>query len=229
MESPDYVRHNASEFDELLRCDNPDAPSVRTYLLAAFREKRPWDCMFRDLLGVSSDPAKPEQFVLKRLKDADMLARDVSSVFFGLNISCAQCHRHPHIKSVTQDYFFGMKAFFARSYEFHGTLLERHYAEPVQYKTKDGQVHQIAPMFLNRAAVELPPAAVADLAKAIQDETKQIQELSKNYAKTKQLPASGGIQPAHGSPNWHSRRTIAIGSPDRSSIDSGTAFMATVW
>jgi len=190
MRSPEYVRHNASEFDQLLRCDNPDAPSVRAYLLVAFRENRPWNRMFAELLGVSADPAKPEQFVVKRLKDPDMLARDVSSVFFGLNISCAQCHRHPHIKTLTQDYFYGMKAFFARSYDFQGTLLERQHAQPVQYKAKDGELHQVAPMFLDGTKVDLPPAAVADLAAAIQDETKQIQEFNKNYAKTKQLPPS---------------------------------------
>jgi hypothetical protein len=190
MASLEYVRHNATEFDELLRCDNPDAPSVRAYLLVAFRENRPWDRMFRELLGVASDPAKPEQFVLKRLKDPDMLARDVSAVFFGLNISCAQCHKHPYIKTLTQDYYFGMKAFFARSYEFQGTLLERQHAAPLQFKAKDGQMHHAAPMFLDGTKVEMPPAAVADLAKAVQDESKQIQEFTKNYAKTKQSPPS---------------------------------------
>lgn len=189
LSSPDLVRHNATEFDELLRCDNPDAPSVRAYLLVAFRENRPWDRMFRELLGVTPDPARPEQFVLKRLKDTDMLARDVSSVFFGLNVSCAQCHKHPYIKSLTQDYYYGMKAFFARSYDFQGTLLERQHAQPVQFKSKDGKLNQTGPMFLDGTKVELPPSAVADLAKAIQDETKQIDDLRKNYAKTKQLPS----------------------------------------
>jgi hypothetical protein len=190
LRSPEYIRHNASEFDQLLRCDNPDAPSVRPYLLVAFRENRPWDRMFAELLGVSPDPARPEQFVVKRLKDTDMLARDVSSIFFGLNISCAQCHRHPHIKALTQDYFYGMKAFFARSYDFQGMLLERQHAQPVQYKAKDGAVRQVAPMFLDGTKVDVPPDTAADLAKSIQDETKQIQDLAKNYAKTKELPAT---------------------------------------
>ncbi|OAI41528.1 hypothetical protein AYO40_00405 [Planctomycetaceae bacterium SCGC AG-212-D15] len=187
--SPEYVRHNATEFDQLLSCGNPDAPSVRAYLLSAFREKRPWDRMFRELLGVAPAPDKPEQFILKRLKDTDMLARDVSSVFFGLNITCAQCHKHPHIRSITQDYFFGMKAFFARSYDFQDNLVERQYAEPVQYKAKNGEMRLIGPMFLDGTKVELPAAGVVNLAKAVQDESKQIQELGKTYAKTKQMPA----------------------------------------
>lgn len=193
LSSPDYVHHNATEFDELLRCDNPDAPSLRAYLLVAFRENRPWDRMFRELLGVTPDSTKPEQFVLKRLKDTDMLARDVSSVFFGLNVSCAQCHKHPYIKSLTQDYFYGMKAFFARSYDFQGTLLERQHAQPVQFKAKDGKLNQTGPMFLDGTKVELPPSAVADLSRAIQDESKQIEELRKNYARTKQLPPTADV------------------------------------
>ena len=97
--APEFIRHNANEFDAFLRNDNGDGGSVRTYLLAAFKENRSWDRMFRDLLGAAETPhpAKPEQYVLRRLKDRDALTRDVSSVFFGLNISCAQCHNHPYI------------------------------------------------------------------------------------------------------------------------------------
>src|ERR1022692_3523333 len=114
LAAPEFARHNAIEFNVMLRNDNPDAATLRPYLLEAFQKNRPWDAMFRDVVGASAtaNPTKPESFVLKRLKDPDALARDVSSVFFGLNITCAQCHRHPEIKTLTQDYFFGMKAFF---------------------------------------------------------------------------------------------------------------------
>jgi hypothetical protein len=189
MASPEYVRHNATEFNQLLRAGNPDAASVRPYLLSAFHDKRPWDRMFRELLGVAPAPDRPEQFVLKRLKDTDMLARDVSSVFFGLNISCAQCHKHPHIKKLTQDYFYGMKAFFARSYDFQDTLLERQYAQPLQFKAKNGELRLAAPMFLDGSKVDVPLAAVSNLAKAVQEETKQIQELGKAFKKSGQMPA----------------------------------------
>lgn len=59
LASPEFVRHNATEFDELLRNDNPDAPSVRNYLLVAIKENRPWDRMFRELLGVQPVPPNP--------------------------------------------------------------------------------------------------------------------------------------------------------------------------
>lgn len=188
MASPWYVRHATTEFNTLLRGPELAGPDLRPYLLVALKENRPWNQMFRELLGETEGPNKPEAFVLQRLKDPDVLTRDVSSLFFGINISCAQCHRHPYVKSLTQDYFFGMKAFFSRSYDFQGKLLEKQYIAPAQYKNKAGQTRDVKVMFLNGTTVEEPAVDVSDLTKAIQEETKRIAELQKTFAKTKELP-----------------------------------------
>ena len=50
-----------------------------------------------------------EEFLKTRIKDQDRLANDVSVRFFGVNISCAQCHDHPLVPSWKQDHYFGMK------------------------------------------------------------------------------------------------------------------------
>ncbi|MBM3983804.1 MAG: DUF1549 domain-containing protein, partial [Planctomycetes bacterium] len=188
--SPEFIRHNANEFDAFLRNDNGDGGSVRTYLLAAFKENRSWDRMFRDLLGAGEmpHPAKPEQYVLRRLRDRDALTRDVSSVFFGLNISCAQCHNHPYLESLTQDYFFGMREFFAASYDFQGNLLDRRFVKPAEFKPKTGAARPAKLLFLNGKTVEREGEPAADLAKAIQEESKAIEQLGKAYAKDKVLP-----------------------------------------
>lgn len=200
--TPEFVRHNATEFDVFLRNENPDGGSVRSYLLAAFQENRPWDLMFRDLVGAGEQahPAKPEQYVLKRLKDRDVLARDVSSVFFGLNISCAQCHRHPYINTLTQDYFYGMREFFAASYDFQGNLLDRRYVKPGEFKAKSGKMQPVSLLFLNGKVIERPKAeiAVVDLTKAIQEESKAIEKLAKE--KSKNLPSQ---------PTFRSRAKLA--------------------
>jgi hypothetical protein len=190
VSSPGFARHNANEFDVLLHNSNTDAPSVRPYLLEAFQENRPWDVMFRDLIGATESPSKskPETFVLKRLKDADALTRDVSSVFFGLNITCAQCHRHPEIKDLTQDYFFGMKAFFASSYDFQGNLLERQYVKLGDFKDKKGETRKVSMLFLSGTKVEMDILSEKELQAAIQAEAKLIQEKTKEYAKSKELP-----------------------------------------
>jgi len=197
LSAPEFARHNANEFDVMLRNGNPDAGSLRPYLLQAFKENRPWDALFRDLVGASAtaNPAKPEGFVLKRLNDPDALTRDVSSVFFGLNITCAQCHRHPEIKSLTQDYFFGMKAFFSYSYDFQGRLLERQFVKLADFKTKSGETRKPALMFLSGTKVKIDSLADGELTKAIQDETKVIQEAAKTYAKLKQLPPTPKFRP----------------------------------
>ena len=195
--SPEFIRHNATEFDVFLRNENSDANiGVREYLLAAFKENRPWNQMFRDLIGSSDTPhpAKPEQYILKRLKDRDALTRDISSVFFGLNISCAQCHKHPYIKSLTQDYFFGMREFFAASYDFQGNLLDRRFVKPADFKPKAGADRPVKMMFLNGQTVEREAEPAEDLAKAIQEESKAIEQLGKAYAKDKTLPPQPKFQ-----------------------------------
>jgi len=196
LSSPGFARHNANEFDVLLRNSNTDAPSVRPYLLESFQENRPWDVMFRDLIGATETPSntKPEVFVLKRLKDADALTRDVSSVFIGVNITCAQCHRHPEIKDLTQDYFFGMKAFFASSYDFQGNLLERQYVKLTDFKDKKGETRKVSMMFLSGTKVEMETLPEKELLAAIQAEAKLIQEKAKAYAKSKELPTSPKFQ-----------------------------------
>ncbi len=188
--SPGFARHNANEFDVLLRNSNTDAPSIRPYLLEAFQENRPWDVMFRDLIGATETPSKtkPEAFVLKRLKDADALTRDVSSIFFGLNITCAQCHRHPEIKDLTQDYFFGMKAFFASSYDFQGNLLERQYFKLGDFKDKKGDMRKVSMLFLSGKKVEIETLPDKELLAAIQEEAKLITAKAKDYPKSKELP-----------------------------------------
>lgn len=187
MASPDFVRHSATEFDALLRSGNDQAPSLRGYLLVALKENRPWDRMFRELMGLAPDPGRPDHFVLKRLGDLDVLTRDVSSVFFGLNVMCAQCHKHPYVSSITQDYYHGMKAFFSRTLDFQGQLWEKRHAL-VQYKARSGQLRTPPLMFLSGTVLDEPKPDVPDLPRAIDEENKRIEELRKNFGKAKQYP-----------------------------------------
>ena len=56
-------------------------------------------------------------FLKVRVSDIDKLTSEVSSLFFGVNVSCAQCHDHPLVHDWKQDHFYGMKSFFSRTYE----------------------------------------------------------------------------------------------------------------
>ena len=83
---------------------------------------------FRELmLPDDSDPRQKgaAEYLRARVTDHDRLTNDVSVAFFGVNVSCAQCHDHPHVADWKQDRFYGMKSFFARSFEAGGTVGER--------------------------------------------------------------------------------------------------------
>jgi Protein of unknown function (DUF1549)/Protein of unknown function (DUF1553) len=187
MASPEYVRHAATEFDTLLRANNDQAQSLRPYLLVALKENRPWDRMFRELMGVEPDPNRPDQFVLSRLGDLDRLTRDVSGTFFGVNIMCAQCHKHPYVSSITQDYYYGMKAFFSRSINFQGQLWEKRYAE-VEYKAQNGQIRPLKLMFLSGKVLDEPKGSITDVRGAIQEENQRLNQFRNDFAKNKQYP-----------------------------------------
>ncbi len=189
LTTPWYKRHAATELNAMVRGPDATGPDQRGYFLAAMNENRSWDRIFRELLGEGSDPQGPEQFVTKRLNDPDLLTRDVSSIFFGINLSCCQCHTHPYVKTLTQDYFLGVKNFFSRCYEFQGTLREKQFGpSELEFKTKSGEAKKVGLKFLSGAVVEAPRPNVRDLSKAIQDENKRIEGFKKNFEKAKEFP-----------------------------------------
>src|SRR5262249_28919090 len=110
------------------------------------------------MLPDDKDPKKKgtSVFLRQRVRDLDKLTNDVSVLFFGVNISCAQCHDHPLVTDWHQDHFFGLKSFFAGTFEAGGTLAERD-AAPVPFKTPKGVSRQAKFMFLTGKVVEPPP------------------------------------------------------------------------
>src|SRR5262245_3459988 len=164
LTAPAFVRHQAVEFDAVLMPPSPDGgkpgrtSSLREYLQTAFADNRPWDRVFRELL--LPDAADPKQkgaaeFLRSRVKDLDRLTTDVSSLFFGVNISCAQCHDHPLVADWKQDHFYGMKSFFARSFEAGQFVGERDFGA-VKFVPNKGKEKQAQVMFLSGKVLEVP-------------------------------------------------------------------------
>jgi hypothetical protein len=156
LAAPGFVRHQAAEFDALLMGGLKG--SLRDYLQTAFAENRPWDRIFRDLL--LPDDADPQrkgagEFLRQRVKDLDRLTTDVSSLFFGVNVSCAQCHDHPLVADWKQDHYYGMKSFFARTFDNGGFLAERGVGV-VQFQTSKGAGRTARLMFLTGTAIDTP-------------------------------------------------------------------------
>jgi hypothetical protein len=84
---------------------------------SALGENRPWDQIFRELLlprrGRPEEEGCRASSCVRASSDLDRVTNDVSVVFFGVNVSCAQCHDHPLVSDWKQDHFYGMKTFFA--------------------------------------------------------------------------------------------------------------------
>ena len=183
MSSPFYARHAATELNTMLKGPDATGPDLRDkYLLVARRENRPWDRVFRELMGVTPAAHEPERFISKRISNLDVLTRDVSAIFFGINVTCCQCHTHPYIDTLTQDYFHGMKGFFTRSYEFHGKLFEKTFGPKISYDDQE-----VGLMFLTGAQIDTPELETDDLGKSIQEENKRIEEMRKTFSEAEKV------------------------------------------
>ena len=186
MGAPAFVRHQANQFEAMMAGPNSRGGSgLREYLLMAVGENRPWDHVFRELVvGADTDPKRKgaSAFLRSRVSDLDRLTNDVSILFFGVNVSCAQCHDHPLVNDWKQDHFYGMKAFFVRTFDNGGFLAERSYG-PVRFKPTTGPERQARMMFLSGTAVDAP--GMKDPSK---DEEKKEKELFDRAKKEKKAP-----------------------------------------
>lgn len=183
LSSPEFVAHQVNELDALLMFGS--SGNLRDYLGQAVAEHRSWDRIFRELLTAagSQEAAKgAEQFLLARAKDSDRLTNDVSTIFFGVNISCTQCHDHPLVSGWKQDHFYGMKSFFNRTFDNGGFLAERDYGI-VTYKTPRGEDRTGKLMFLSGTVLEEPAAQEPS-----NEEKKQESKQLKEWAEKKVAP-----------------------------------------
>jgi hypothetical protein len=176
MDSPAFVRQQATEFDAWLM-DGTKA-SIRDYLVKAFREQRSWEQMFRDM--VVGEPDDPKQqgairYVASRARDPDRMTSDASVMFFGVNVSCAKCHDHPLVPDWTQDHYYGMLSFFSRTFDAGGLLGERDYGR-VNYKTVKGESRDAKLLFLTGLMVDEPATPEPD-ENAKKAERKLLEEL----------------------------------------------------
>lgn len=184
MASPAFAREQAAAFNALLM--NGTNASLRSYLTEAFRENRSWDRIFRELLvGQENDTEQKGAiaFVKARVKDHDKLTAEASSLLFGVNVSCAQCHDHPLVTDWKQDHYYGMKSFFVRSFENGEFLGEKSYGL-VEFKTTAGESKKAQLMFLTGKVYNEPENKEPD------DKAKKAEkELLEQLKKDKKAPA----------------------------------------
>jgi hypothetical protein len=125
LASPGYARHMQNVFDVLLMDRRPGkhvkTPEWQEYLRSSLAANKPYDQLVREIL--SADGADPKtrpaaRFYLDRDGETHQLTRDISRLFLGMNLQCAQCHDHPLVETYRQDHYYGVYAFLSRSFVF---------------------------------------------------------------------------------------------------------------
>lgn len=122
LASPEFARHFATVLDVMLLERLPErfAPGGewKEFLRASVANNLPWDELAREILsGDDSDPKKRHRakFFLERQGEPNVVTRDVSRLFLGTNLQCAQCHDHPRIEEYKQEDYYGLFAFVGRT------------------------------------------------------------------------------------------------------------------
>jgi len=119
----DYAQNWARYWREVIqfRATNPNAGQVRyaeleDWLASQFRENRPWDEIARDLITATgrNDENGAVSFGIAHMGKPVELAGEVSRVFMGVQIQCAECHNH-FTDSWKREQFHEFAAFFAGS------------------------------------------------------------------------------------------------------------------
>jgi hypothetical protein len=123
LTSARYARHMAQQFDVLLLDRRADKHVKRgewlEFLRASFAANKPYDELVREILTADGSDAKTRAaaaFYLNREGEPHLLTKDISRLFLGMNLGCAQCHDHPLVDAYKQDHYYGVYAFLNRSY-----------------------------------------------------------------------------------------------------------------
>ncbi len=155
LNGPEFALHFGSVLDEMIQGSYAGDEDFVDYLRRGLREHKTWDALFREMMvgPWDSEETKPaNRFLDKRAKNSDVLTVDASRVFFGVDISCAQCHDHPLVEDWTQDHFYGMVSFFHRTTGGKGTVGEKQEGE-VTFLA-DGEERTAKMMFLSGAIAD---------------------------------------------------------------------------
>ena len=181
MQSPDFDFHHRNWLDETLLPNQPYQDEFRSYLLTAVQGRRSWDTIFRELMkaSIADGPEKgAAQFLKSRVRELDDLTNDTAILFFGVNISCAKCHDHPLVTDWKQDHFYGMQAFFQRTYQTRkvNALAERPFGE-VKFTTTSGEEKKAAFMFLTGDQVaDRTPEFPAEERKSLEERIRKLEQ-----------------------------------------------------
>ena len=116
LASPEFAEHMATWWRVVLAERQGDGiyqTYLQRYLSEAFAANRPWNQMAHEMLAATGKtPDNPALgFLLTFENDKPAMAGQVSKVFLGRQIQCAECHDHPY-EAWSMDDFESYAAFF---------------------------------------------------------------------------------------------------------------------
>jgi hypothetical protein len=159
LAATDYAWHLRNELDAMLLSGGNSPQEWKEYLLQTSRANQPWDETFKDLITPNQEDQSKRgasHFLKSRVNDLDDLTNDTSSLLFGVSINCAKCHDHPLVEDWKQDHYYGLQAFFARTYQTKSQRLAEKPPAELTFKTTAGVEKPSRLMFLTGATVEEP-------------------------------------------------------------------------
>ena len=122
---PEHFQYLATTFDfwimERRAETHVKSPGWKKFLTDSFAANKPYHHLVGEILAADGTDAKNREaarFYLDRLGEPNLITRDVGRLFFGQDLQCAQCHDHPNISDYLQRDYYGMFAFFGRTYLF---------------------------------------------------------------------------------------------------------------
>ena len=180
LDSPDYVFQQRDQLDILLLQRDEYNDRWREYLLEVTRENRPWDQLFRETMlpeEYAASDTRPVAFLKRRTSDLDAMTNDSSVLWFGVNISCAKCHDHPLVEDWTQAHYYGMAAFFIRTFQTRKGFLSERFEGVPKYTDVRGKEHEAELMFLTGKKLDLQPTeAEGEALKKLQEQIKKAEQ-----------------------------------------------------
>ncbi len=121
LESDDYATNWMRYWRDVVfsRATNMRAPFARsafeTWMTGEFRANTPWDQIATAMMTATGDVREHGETALIFVQegDASEIASEVSRIFLGIQLQCANCHDHPSDKW-TRNNFHELAAFFPR-------------------------------------------------------------------------------------------------------------------
>jgi hypothetical protein len=123
LASKDYGKHQADIWQGLMiGAANSDNVRFRQFygnlgrwLEDSFNENKPWDRMVWEIVTAQGavDKPGPADYFLANGPSVDKITDNVTKLFLGVQLQCAQCHNHP-FTDWKQNEYWGMAAFFMK-------------------------------------------------------------------------------------------------------------------